>query len=124
MMDEFHARENLTPINHSWMLLIPKMDVARDVEEFRPISLANYAYKNVSKVLANRIKRVIGDMVRHNSSCIPTGEVDIGLSGRSGGGDISPPEESGLQFDFRHSIGNFCFQAWRPGASRENSGDG
>ena len=42
------------------MILIPKKVGARDLRDFRPISLVGSLYKWLAKVLANRLKKVVG----------------------------------------------------------------
>lgn len=44
------------------LLLIPKVEDETEIKHFRSISLANY-YKIVSKMLTNRLKQAMGDMV-------------------------------------------------------------
>ncbi len=39
-----------------------------DLENYRPISLLNTDYKILTKVLANRMKRVIGDIIQTTQS--------------------------------------------------------
>ena len=45
------------------MILIPKKVGARDLRDFRPISLVGSLYKWLAKVLANRLKKVVGKVV-------------------------------------------------------------
>ena len=42
------------------MVLIPKKVGASDVKDYHPISLTSSIYKIISKVLANRLKEVLG----------------------------------------------------------------
>ena len=48
-----------SPINHTFVTLIPKIKNPERVIEFRPISLCNVLYKIFSEVLENRLKRVL-----------------------------------------------------------------
>jgi hypothetical protein len=47
-------------INTTFVVLIPKKVGPSDVKDFRPISLTGSIYKIISKVLANRLKEVLG----------------------------------------------------------------
>ena len=42
-------------INHTFITLIPKVKSPEKISEFRPISLCNFIYKLLCKVLANRL---------------------------------------------------------------------
>ena len=47
-------------LNATFLVLIPKGRTVEDLKDLRPISLVGSLYKILSKVLANRIKRVMG----------------------------------------------------------------
>lgn len=48
-----------SPINHTFIALIPKITSPKYVHEVRPVSLCNVLYKIFSKVLANRLKKIL-----------------------------------------------------------------
>ena len=50
-------------INATFIALIPKKPGAMEMKDFRPISLISGVYKIVAKVLANRLKLVVGKVV-------------------------------------------------------------
>jgi hypothetical protein len=53
-------------LNATFVSLIPKKARAVDIKDFRPISLIGGMYKIISKVLANRLKSVLGRVVSHS----------------------------------------------------------
>ncbi|GKA07971.1 RNA-directed DNA polymerase, eukaryota, partial [Tanacetum coccineum] len=59
--------------NSSFIALIPKVLDAKFVNDFRPISLIGCVYKIVTKVLANRLKEVISDIVSDTQSAFVSG---------------------------------------------------
>jgi hypothetical protein len=50
-------------INNTFIALIPKIDSPQGLNDFRPISLVGSLYKILAKVLANRLKQVVGAVV-------------------------------------------------------------
>ncbi|GKV27402.1 hypothetical protein SLEP1_g36575 [Rubroshorea leprosula] len=61
---EFHnAGRIVKGANASFLALIPKVDNPQKIEEYRPISLINSMYKMLSKVLANRLKTMMDDLI-------------------------------------------------------------
>ncbi|XP_073021246.1 uncharacterized protein [Primulina eburnea] len=49
--------------NHSIISLIPKMAATSSVNDYRPISCCTVFYKIISKMLVNRLRQVIGNLV-------------------------------------------------------------
>ncbi|GAU10186.1 hypothetical protein TSUD_420150, partial [Trifolium subterraneum] len=63
-ISEFHRNGKLTKgINSTFIALIPKIDSPQRLNDFRPISLVGSIYKILAKVLANRLRLVIGSVI-------------------------------------------------------------
>ncbi|GJT38915.1 RNA-directed DNA polymerase, eukaryota [Tanacetum coccineum] len=54
--------------NSSFIALLPKVPNANKVNDFRPITLIGSLYKIISKILANRLVDVVGDIVNEVQS--------------------------------------------------------
>ena len=64
MFKEFHEQSSfLKSLNTTFLVLLPKKGGDEDLGDFRPISLVGGLYKLMAKVLANRLKKVIGKVV-------------------------------------------------------------
>ena len=50
-------------LNSTFLLLLPKKERAEDLRDFRPISLVGSVYKLLAKVLVNRLKLVMGEVI-------------------------------------------------------------
>jgi len=55
-LDYLNSGIMVPEINHTNIVLIPKVKNPEKMTDFRPISLCNVVYKIISKVLANRPK--------------------------------------------------------------------
>ena len=56
-------------LNVTFIALIPKQNDATNIRDFRPISLVGSMYKILSKVLANRLRVILDQLISetHNS---------------------------------------------------------
>lgn len=53
-------------VNDTTVVLIPKTRRPKDMKDLRPISLCNISYKLISKILANRLKVFLPDIIDDN----------------------------------------------------------
>ncbi|GAU41847.1 hypothetical protein TSUD_177580 [Trifolium subterraneum] len=61
---EFYRNGKLTKgLNSTFIALIPKIESPQRLNDFRPISLVGCLYKILAKVLANRLRLVIGSVI-------------------------------------------------------------
>jgi hypothetical protein len=64
VFSEFHDRgEFVKSINSTFIALIPKVYGAKEIKDFRPISLVGGVYKIIAKVLANRMRSVMNRII-------------------------------------------------------------
>ena len=60
-------------LNATFISLIPKKSDVVEVRDFRPISLIGEVYKIIAKVLSNKLKMVLGDIVHKSQNAFVKG---------------------------------------------------
>ena len=55
-------------MNKIVIVLIPKVKNPRNITQYRPISLCNVIYKLCSKVLANRLREILDEIIAEEQS--------------------------------------------------------
>lgn len=63
--DMWRSPEKIASINITGICFIPKIDKPKFVSQFRPISLCNVSYKLLTKIVVNRLKPQIANIVSH-----------------------------------------------------------
>ena len=75
ILTEFHRNSKLTKgLNSTFIALIPKVHSPQCLNDFRPISLVGCMDKVLAKVLANRLRTVIGNVVSDSHSTFVKGK--------------------------------------------------
>ena len=60
-------------LNATFIALIPKKNGASNIRDFRSISLVGSVYKILAKVLANRLKEVLDQLISDSQNCFVGG---------------------------------------------------
>ena len=75
VLDYLNSGSMIPGINHTNIVLIPKVKTPEKMSDFRPISLCNVIYKIISKVLANRLKQILSDIISPTQSAFVPGRL-------------------------------------------------
>ncbi|CAL1413585.1 unnamed protein product [Linum trigynum] len=59
----FTSGRLLCSFNHTWLTLIPKVDSVETMKQLRPISLCQFVYKIITKILAERLSVILPQVV-------------------------------------------------------------
>ncbi|KAJ8505060.1 hypothetical protein OPV22_005946 [Ensete ventricosum] len=69
----FSSGHILKDLNCTFISLVPKNDGADSLENYRPISLCNFIYKVISKLLADRLQKVMNKVISPNQAAFLKG---------------------------------------------------
>ncbi|KAL6191175.1 hypothetical protein ACLB2K_037566 [Fragaria x ananassa] len=67
------SEEHIRQVNHTQVTLISTVKELKTMQQLRPISMCNVIYKLGSKVLSNRLKRLLQDGIAPNQSAFVPG---------------------------------------------------
>ncbi|XP_071708301.1 uncharacterized protein [Rutidosis leptorrhynchoides] len=73
VLDFFHNGKLLKEINHTVITLLPKVKTPSLVTDFCPILCCNVIYKCISKIITNRIKFSLDEVINSNQSAFIPG---------------------------------------------------
>ncbi|CAN1172032.1 Putative ribonuclease H protein At1g65750 [Linum perenne] len=59
----FESEDILKSINHTWITLLPKVQKVENVRQLRPIGLCTVLYKIISKILTERLSKVLPHII-------------------------------------------------------------
>ncbi|GJT71235.1 RNA-directed DNA polymerase, eukaryota, reverse transcriptase zinc-binding domain protein [Tanacetum coccineum] len=71
----FSSGQMLGELNATLITLVPKLQTPNKVSDFRPIACCNVLYKCISKIITNRIKSALKNLVQINQSAFIPGRV-------------------------------------------------
>ncbi|XP_016207070.1 uncharacterized protein LOC107647514 [Arachis ipaensis] len=69
----FQSAQLPTDANVTWVTLVPKVEGAKEVKDFRPISIVGCLYKVISKVLVRRMRSVMPGLVGQTQTAFVQG---------------------------------------------------
>ena len=73
-LEDFRAgRCNMDTLNRAYIVLLPKVQGAKQIGDFRPISLSKSLYLIFAKVLANRLRGVLSLLISPFESAFISG---------------------------------------------------
>ena len=80
VFEEFYQRSKFEKsLNATFIALIPKKNGASNIQDFRPISLVGSVYKILAKVLENRLKKVLDQLISESQNSFVGGRQILDL---------------------------------------------
>lgn len=70
----WHSGTLLRKLNHTNLVLIPKVKCPKNMTQYRLIALCNIIYKILAKVLTNKLKKVMPKVIGVNQSAFVAGK--------------------------------------------------
>ena len=71
--DLYAGKLDIFRLNFAILTLVPKEPNVNNMKKFRPISLLNCSFKNLTKVLTNRLAKIMGGITAINQSAFIKG---------------------------------------------------
>jgi hypothetical protein len=71
----FHSGSLLKEVNSAIITLVPKVPNPFSIIEFRPIACCNVLYKCITKILANRLRSCLSDLISFNQTAFVKGRI-------------------------------------------------
>ena len=68
VLSVLHSCHFLQKMNYTHIVLIPKINEPKNVSDYRPISLGNVVFRIVAKVIANRLKLILPNVILDSQS--------------------------------------------------------
>ena len=75
VLDAIHNKAIPDGWNNTIIVMIPKVENPDKVTQFWPISLCNVVYKVISKMLSNRLKTILPDIISDHQSAFVLGRL-------------------------------------------------
>lgn len=76
-LEVLNEGKDISPLNRTFISLIPKVQQPKKMEEYMPISLCSVAYKLIAKAIANRLKKVLGTIISQTQAAFVPGRLII-----------------------------------------------
>lgn len=75
VLDILNNAKDPTSLNHTHIVLIPKVKNPVSPKEFRPISLCNVVFRIITKTIANRVKSILSNVISDTQSAFIPGRI-------------------------------------------------